>query len=74
MGNSETTAGFIGILAIVGRIISVVYSGIWAFDWVEPKSFFSFIGFLIVWGILGKILDFILVLVIGGVIHFFEGR
>lgn len=47
-------------------------SGFLAWEWTEPSSFWSVLGFLIVWGILAKIGHFIVSLIIGGIASLFE--
>jgi hypothetical protein len=54
MNNSNMAKCLAVILWIITIGISVG-SGILAWDWIEPKSFWEVIRFLIVWGILSYI-------------------
>ena len=69
MSNSETAGGCLATLVVVGHIASTIGSGYYAWDWVEPHSFFGVIKFLIAWGILGYITDLILMAIVAGVAH-----
>lgn len=42
-------------------------SGFLAWDWIEPDSFWSVVGFLIIWGVLAKVGHFIMSLIIMGI-------
>jgi hypothetical protein len=69
MSNSENGGGLIGLMWLVTIGISIG-SGVMAWNWIEPDSFFGAIGFLIAWGILSKIGHFLamaLVAIIGGI-------
>lgn len=44
----------LGIIYFI-TICIAIFSGYVAWNWIEPKSFFGFIGFMIVWSILSKI-------------------
>jgi hypothetical protein len=68
MSNSDNGGALIGIMWLVTVGISIG-SGVMAWNWIEPDSFFGAIGFLIVWGILSKIGHFLamgLVAIMGG--------
>jgi hypothetical protein len=68
MSNSDNGGALIGLMWLVTVGISVG-SGVMAWNWIEPDSFFGAIGFLIVWGILSKIGHFLamgLVAIMGG--------
>lgn len=67
MNNSEGGA-LIGLMWLVTIGISIG-SGVMAWNWIAPNSFFGAIGFLIVWGILSKVGHFLamgLVALLGG--------
>ena len=49
-----------------------VGSGFLAWEWTEPNSFWSAVGFLIVWGILNKIGHFIVSLIVMGIASIFD--
>ena len=49
-----------------------VGSGFLAWEWTEPNSFWSAVGFLIVWGILTKIGHFIVSLIVMGIASIFD--
>jgi len=68
MSSSDNGGALVALLWIVTIIISIG-SGILAWNWIEPESFWGAIGFLIVWGILSKIGHFLamgLVALLGG--------
>ena len=68
MSDSQNAGFFVAILWIVTIALSIL-SGIIAWDWVEPDSFFGFIGFLLVWGLLSKVGHFLamgIVALLGG--------
>ena len=52
--NSGGVAVFL-ILAV--KIVSIVWAGVIAYDWLDPDDAFSFIGFLVVWSIMGFCLE-----------------
>ncbi|GAA4932897.1 hypothetical protein GCM10023314_01630 [Algibacter agarivorans] len=58
MSNSDNGGTLIGLIWLVTIGISIG-SGIMAWNWIEPDSFFGAIGFLIVWGILSRIGHFL---------------
>ena len=67
--SSPDSSGFIFALIWIITIIISIGSGIMAWNWVEPESFWGAIGFLILWGILSKIGHFLalgIVALIGG--------
>jgi hypothetical protein len=57
--SDDSNAGCIAGLMLIGTVASWLLSGYLAWDWVQPQSFTSGIIFLIVWGIMGMITDFI---------------
>jgi len=58
MSNSDNGGALIGLMWLVTIGISIG-SGVMAWNWIEPESFFGAIGFLIIWGILSKIGHFL---------------
>jgi hypothetical protein len=52
------------LVAIIVKIACWILSVKIAYEWVEPRSFFSFLLFLMVWGIVGLAVDFVAVLVL----------
>lgn len=67
--SSSDGGGFLFALIWIITIIISIGSGIMAWNWVEPESFWGAIGFLILWGILSKIGHFLalgMVALIGG--------
>ena len=67
MSNSGGGA-FIVIMWLVTIGISIG-SGIMAWNWIEPNSFFGVVGFLIAWGLfskIGHVLAMGLVAILGG--------
>jgi hypothetical protein len=72
MGNSNSAGVLLTILMIVGTIASWVGSGIVAWDWVEPAGFGEAVIFVIVWGIMGKVFDFVIGLVLAGIASLFD--
>jgi hypothetical protein len=68
MSNSDNGGALVALLWIVTIAISIG-SGIMAWNWIEPESFWGAIGFLILWGVLSKIGHFLamgLVALFGG--------
>lgn len=69
MSNSNNGDVLIGLMWLVTICVSIG-SGIMAWNWIEPKSFFGAIGFLIAWAVLSKIGHFLgmgLVALFGGI-------
>ena len=67
--SSPDSSGFIFALIWIITIIISIGSGMMAWNWVEPESFWGALGFLILWGILSKIGHFLalgMVALIGG--------
>lgn len=60
MGQDDFNSGALVMFMWIGTIALSVFSGLLAWDWVEPESFFGAIGFLIVWGIFSKIGHFVM--------------
>ena len=52
---SDLGGGCLMVFAWIATIGISIGSGIMAWNWIEPESFWGAIGFLIVWGILSKI-------------------
>lgn len=67
MRNSDATGGVLAVIMFIGVIASWVLSGIVAWNWVEPDSFGGALVFILVWGIIGKVFDFGISLVIAGI-------
>ena len=68
MSNSDSGGALVALLWIVTIAISIG-SGIMAWNWIEPESFWGAIGFLILWGVLSKVGHFLamgLVALLGG--------
>jgi hypothetical protein len=61
---SESAAGCLGVLSIVAHVAAWIGTGIFVWNWLEPDSFGRVLIFLLAWGIIGKIADFILHLII----------
>lgn len=70
--SDNTAAGCLGVIILAGTIGSWIFAGVLAWDWIEPKSFFGALKFLIVWSILGYIFQLISGLVLAGLSKFFE--
>lgn len=51
----EGAAGCLGILIVIVDILVVIGSGILAWNWVDPDSFWTGVLFVIVWGILSSV-------------------
>jgi hypothetical protein len=58
MSSSDYGGALLVLLWIVTIVISIG-SGIMAWNWINPESFWGAIGFLISWGILSKAGHFI---------------
>ena len=66
---SNSNEGCLLIFLWIATIAISIGSGIMAWNWIEPESFWGAIGFLILWGILSKVGHFLamgLVALIGG--------
>ena len=66
---SNSNDGCLVIFLWIATIAISIGSGIMAWNWIEPESFWGAIGFLILWGILSKVGHFLalgLVALIGG--------
>jgi len=72
MGNSDTTGGCFAIVIIIGTTVSWIGSGALAWNWLEPDSFGQVVVFLIVWGILGKVFDFVLSFILVGLANMMD--
>lgn len=57
MSNSEGIGTL--VLIWVFTIGIFIASGIYSWNWIEPDGFFSFIGFLLVWGLLTRVGHFL---------------
>lgn len=57
--SSSSNEGVLFALIWIITIAISIGSGIMAWNWVEPKSFFGAIAFLILWGLLSKIGHFL---------------
>jgi hypothetical protein len=73
MSNSNASGCF-GILFVIGHVASWIGAGILAWNWVAPDSFGRAILFIIAWGLIGAITDFILMLILIGITKLFEGE
>jgi hypothetical protein len=60
MGQDDFNSGALVMFMWIGTIALSIFSGVLAWDWVEPESFLGAIGFLIVWGIFSKIGHFLM--------------
>jgi len=66
---SNSNDGCLVIFLWIATIAISIGSGIMAWNWIEPESFWGAICFLILWGILSKVGHFLamgLVALIGG--------
>lgn len=60
MSNSKNES-ILTVLTWIITIIISIGSGILAWNWIDPEGFLGIIGFLILWGILTKIGNFIVI-------------
>ena len=60
MGQDDFNSGALVMFMWIVTIGLSIYSGMLAWDWVEPESFFGAIGFVILWGIFSKIGHFLM--------------
>jgi hypothetical protein len=60
MSNQDFNAGALAAILWIGTIILSILAGIMAWNWIEPESFIGGVGFIILWGILGKVSHFIM--------------
>lgn len=49
MNNNENQSRGVIILWVI-RIITIINAGRYAWDWIEPESFFGAVKFLLAWG------------------------
>jgi hypothetical protein len=70
MSNDNNLGGVFIIIIFLLRIGLPLYAGFKAWEMVEPESFFGFIGFLILWGIITTIIQFIAI----GIISLFSNN
>lgn len=56
--SSSTDNGVVFLMWLISVGISIA-AGIYSWNWIEPESFWGFIGFLIVWGIVSRIGHFL---------------
>ncbi len=71
MNDSNYGCIIIGLL-YSATIAVFIGSGFLAWNWIEPDSFWSAVGFLITWGILTKAGHFIVSLIITGIVSIFK--
>lgn len=71
MSNSDAS-GCLGAFLIISKIASWIGSGVISWNWIEPDSFGRAIIFLIIWGIMGYIIDMILALILAGLASMFD--
>lgn len=57
--NNNEGCLFFGMIIL--RIGLPIFAGYKSWEIIEPKSFFEFLGFLLLWGILTTIIQFILI-------------
>lgn len=53
-----------GFLILLVHVFCTVFSGILAYNWVNPHSFVKIIFFLIVWGLIERVVSFLLILIL----------
>ena len=68
--SNKSDDGCLPVLAFILYLVVIIGSGVLSWNWIEPKSFFGAIGFMIVWGILSYIGHFILI----GIIALSSGK
>ncbi len=59
MSQEDFNGGALAALLWILTIILSIISGMLAWNWIEPESFWGAVGFIILWGILSKIGYFI---------------
>ncbi|OFY42376.1 MAG: hypothetical protein A2X18_10845 [Bacteroidetes bacterium GWF2_40_14] len=67
--NASNNGGSFGFVVLLGTIAVSILSGILAWNWIEPESFFGAIIFLIAW----SLFSYIGYLVLGGIVALFGG-
>jgi hypothetical protein len=70
--NSNADGCFFSALIVIGHVVSWIGSGVLAWNWIDPDSFGRAVLFIIVWGIIGGITDFILGIIIAGIAKLFD--
>ena len=61
--NNPDHSGCTAVFVFIVYVFVWVGTGVAAWNWIEPKTFWGAIKFLIVWGILGYVVN-----IIGGII------
>lgn len=70
MGQDDFNSGALLMLMWLGTIALSIGSGILAWSFLKPESFFGALGFILLWGILSKAGHFIMF----GIIYAMFGR
>lgn len=72
MGNTDTGGGCLVVLsAFVVPVVVFVGSGLLAWRWIEPDTFWRGVLFVFVWGVLTYLLRLVAVWIIGGIAMLF---
>ena len=69
MSNSDNDGRAVGALLLIATIVISIGSGILAWNWIEPESFWGTIKFLILWSVLSSVGYFLAM----GLISLFSG-
>ena len=64
MSDSDSSGCLGGVFVIVINVVAWLAPGYVAWNWIEPDSFWGAVKFIIAWGVLGYIAQFILSLVV----------
>lgn len=52
-----------GLIVVIAHIALIVLCGVWAWNWVEPESFWGGVKFIFIWGIFDYIAHLIIMAV-----------
>ena len=71
MNDQDAAGGCLAGLMLMATVASWLGSGMVAWNWTEPNSFWQVILFLFAWGLLGKIFDFVLTAIVMAIASMF---
>lgn len=68
----DSSAGSLVVLTVIVTIGAWIGTGIAAWNWIEPDSFWGGIKFIFAWGLLGYIAQIAAGAIVVGLAHLFE--
>ncbi len=57
--------GLVGCLSMIGYVACIIATGVWAWNWIEPHSFWGGLKFMFVWSISGSVASGIWAIICG---------